>query len=86
MNRTDLLNQLAALDFALLDLQLFLNTHPQNGEALQMYADCLRQSTAVRNAFEQRFGPLTPRCCADDGKWLWGEQPWPWQLEEGSAL
>jgi spore coat protein JB len=84
MNRAGLLHQITLLDFMAVDLQLFLNTHPQNTEALQMYNDCVANSDDARRQYEKTFGPLSGYRSSNPDGWQWMNEPWPWQLQEGS--
>jgi len=76
-----LLRELTILDFAAVDLQLFLNTHPTDADALQMYNDCTENARQVRERYEQQFGPLTSFRAPSHNTWQWSEEPWPWQAE-----
>ena len=84
--RDALLKQLTILDFTAVDLQLFLNTHPQNTEALEMYNDCIENADKVRKTYEQQFGPLTGFRSEGQTDWSWSHQPWPWQAEYNFSL
>ena len=84
LNREELLKKLTQLDFMALDLQLYLNTHPQDTEALEMYNDCIQGAQATREKYEANFGPLTAfrsegQTCDETGGWAWVNCPWPWQ-------
>ena len=79
MEKENLLRQLTVLDFAAIDLQLFLNTHPENTEALAMYNNCVEHSREVRKVYEQQFGPLTGFREQSPNEWTWQNKPWPWQ-------
>ena len=83
LNREALLKQLTMLDFTAVDLQLYLNTHPTDSQALEMYNDCVTASQAVRERYESEFGPLTgfrsEGQTSGDGCWAWNDCPWPWQ-------
>ena len=82
MNRDALLREITILDFTAVDLGLYLNTHPEDSEALEMYNDCIRSSKAARGEYEQQFGPLTgARSEAQSGAWTWKDNPWPWTEE-----
>lgn len=79
MDREALLRHLTILDFMALDLHLYLNTHPEDSEALEMYNDCVTRSAQVRQQFEENFGPLTAFRSVAQEDWPWNNCPWPWQ-------
>jgi spore coat protein JB len=76
-----LMEDLQAVDFVLIELNLYLDTHPEDLEALKQFNTFAQQSQALRRTFEERFGPLL-----GGGKsfstfpWAWKEPPWPWQI------
>lgn len=75
-----LLQQIHAYDFALIEMNLYLDTHPCDQAAMEKLA-CLRRERAEKVAlYEQEFGPLivtaadiTGECC-----FAWVNNPWPW--------
>lgn len=51
--------QLQALEFVVLELGIYLDTHPQDTEALALFRQYTAMEKAARAAYEDRFGPLT---------------------------
>ena len=84
--REALLKQLTILDFTSTDLQLYLNTHPQDSEALEMYNDCTENAFNVRKTYEQQYGPLMGFRSEGQTDWTWFNEPWPWQAEFNFSL
>jgi len=79
LDREALLRQITILDFMALDLHLYLNTHPDDNEALEMYNDCITNGDKARHQFEEDFGPLTAFRSDGQAGWTWNRCPWPWQ-------
>lgn len=79
-NREKLLREVMAADFTLIDLNLYLNTHPQDQKTINIFNNMTQKAKMLRNNYENLYGPLTPtspsRC-----PWQWIENPWPWELE-----
>ena len=75
--REDLLIDLSALDFMLTDLNLYLDTHPCDVNALMLYNNVKAQADIYRNRFVDSFGPLTRGSTSCD-VWNWIDNPWPW--------
>ncbi len=73
------LKDLMALDFKLYDLQLYLNTHPFDKEALALYQDVADEAEVARAEYEEKYGPLKAANAATDCEWLWIKNPWPWE-------
>jgi len=81
-NRDDLLYKLTALDFMLVDLALFLNTHPDEREAVDEYNKVVNEADRIRAVYENHFGPLCSyRSKNQAPTWIWSDDPWPWSTE-----
>lgn len=76
--REILMRKLATADFAATDLELFLDTHPNNGEILEKADEYREKAEQLRKEYEKNFGPLTSN--TDNArKWQWIKAPWPWE-------
>lgn len=88
MEREALLKNLMELDFIAVDLGLYLNTHPADGEAIQAYNQVISAADAVRTKYEENFGPMCSfrSYAADTEAWQWENAPWPWQADANFSL
>lgn len=78
------LGELQALEFVLLELGLYLDTHPQDAEAFALFQQYAALEKAGREQYEAQFGPLFMRSTADHpGFCCWQKDPWPWNFMEG---
>ncbi len=81
VNRTEKntpLGELMALSFAMHELGLYLDTHQNDAEAtklFQQYTDLYEQG---RRTYEAKYGPLQQSDGVSDGKYVWLQDPWPW--------
>ncbi len=76
-----LMRRIQAEDFAVYETVLYLDGHPENKKALAFYEKHLALLEALKNEYNQNFGPLTicdNRC---DSDWQWVNGPWPWEKE-----
>lgn len=73
----DLMRALMEADFFAQDLKLYLDTHPGDLRAVEMFREACRQYKACKAAFEDSFYPLTACSAGTDGKWNWPEGVWP---------
>ena len=80
--RSILLKRVQICDFALNDAALYLDTHPEDADALAYYKKYLDMRAAAVSDFESRFGPLTKGAYDGGKRWTWVDGPWPWQMEE----
>lgn len=87
MNREDILNKLTVLDFMAVDLQLFLDTHPDNEKAIEKYNEVIREADSVRCQYEKLYGPLCSfRSMSSAGEFRWINNPWPWSEKFNYSL
>ena len=80
MSRKELLKKLSAASFAVVDLQLFLDTHPKDAVALATMKKYMKEAALLRKEFESRFGPLMPQDIYGDTSFEWVNSPWPWDV------
>lgn len=80
--REIMLKKIGTYKFALKDLQLYLDTHPKDEGALQKFAEYKAILKPLVKDFESRFGPLTAKANDSTNKFLWINNPWPWDIEE----
>ncbi|AKS38714.1 spore coat protein CotJB [Anoxybacillus gonensis] len=77
----DLLHQLQAIDFVLVDLALYLNTHPNDYEAIRQFNERSLERRKLKKQFETQFGPLQQYGNSySQYPWDWSKTPWPWQV------
>ena len=81
MNRAELMRKIQETGFALYDLTLFLDTHPQNQMALDYFTDVQKNHTELQAEYEMMYGPLTAFDTNPEHGWTWIQDPWPWELE-----
>ena len=88
MDREKLLKALMELDFIAVDLGLYLNTHPNDQEAMQTYNQVITAADAVRMKYEEAYGPMCSfrSYAADTQDWQWRNKPWPWQKDANFSL
>lgn len=75
------LEQLQKIDFVLVELTLYLDTHPTDMQAIQQYNQLAQNRCAMAEAFELKFGPLMSFGQSFSRyPWQWVQTPWPWQV------
>ncbi len=76
-----MLEELQAVDFVLVELTLYLDTHPYDYDAIEQFNLYVRKSKELTNNFEAKFGPLMEFGKSySDYPWNWNDTPWPWQV------
>jgi spore coat protein JB len=77
----ELLEQLQAVDFALVDLTLYLDTHPQDYQAIQQFNQLAQKRKQLKKQYETSYGPLQQYGNSySNYPWNWDDAPWPWQV------
>lgn len=89
--RKELMHRIYVVGFALDEIVLFLDTHPQDEQAFSYYETLQNQYQELRGEYIAMFGPLSqfdvisgrPCSCNDSryrrATWSWGEAPMPWE-------
>lgn len=81
MERERMLREVMSLDFTLVDLNLYLDTHPTDQKAINYYNTIVQRSNALRQRFEQTYGPLLAYTFTSKSPWQWIDSPWPWEKQ-----
>lgn len=81
MSQERLLCYLNEVSFAVSDILLYLDTHPEDAQAMAFYRENVAARKEALKEYARRFGPLTIDT-ADDASstsWEWIEKPFPWE-------
>lgn len=80
MDRKDYMDKIRKLMFYLVDLNLYLDTHPKCKQATEDYKFLSEKYKALVCEYEQKYGPLTNfgTAFAQDPE-AWINTPWPWE-------
>ena len=65
--------------FAMDDVILYLDTHPDDRNALNYYRYVVALRKEAVKAYEASFGPLTIEDADDACTWSWLTERWPWE-------
>lgn len=77
------MRKVQAAAFAIDDVKLFLDSHPNDAEALCYFEKYQMLRKQLVKQYEEQYGPLTVYGVdAKGGAWTWTKEPWPWVGEE----
>lgn len=76
-----MLNDISIVDFVLVDLTLYLDTHPFDQEAMEYFNHYARIMNKMSRDFSMRYFPLTMELAESNKEWRWGAAPLPWEGE-----
>lgn len=78
------LGELQALEFVLLELGIYLDTHQDDEEAFVLFQQYAALEKAGREKYEAAYGPLFQSSAAGQKAFSsWICDPWPWDFREG---
>ncbi|HBV68927.1 MAG TPA: spore coat protein CotJB [Clostridiales bacterium] len=67
------------LEFALYDLALYLDTHPNDPIALYKHQVLADQHMQVQRAYESKYGIMSVMSRETGDTWRYINAPWPWE-------
>ncbi len=77
------LAELQALEFVLVELAIYLDTHQGDGEAFELYKQYATMEKEARERYESMHGPLMHRGVMNEKTWAsWLKDPWPWNYSK----
>lgn len=75
-----LLEQVQTYSFAAHDVNLFLDTHPEDKEAIELFNRYNTEADRLTKQYVSKYGPVT--IVENEGlnkyPWAWEQKPWPW--------
>lgn len=78
-----LMRRINAYQFALWELHIYLDTHPNDCKAAEKHEEYSKMLAELTAEYESKFGPIheNPHTA---NRWAWIASPWPWEnTEEG---
>ena len=80
--RENMMRRLQIASFAIDDIKLYLDTHPDDAEALEYFERYKTARNQIRQEYVSNYGPLTVETVnGAGGHWTWVDLPWPWEKE-----
>ena len=80
-DKATLMKRINMLSFAVDEAVLFLDTHPEDREALRFYHEMNAQRQKAVAEYTAEYGPLTAGSVTNAERWTWVDSPWPWKKE-----
>ena len=79
MNCKQMMEWVQMLCFCVLDMQLYLDTHPEDEEAFCYFKEVVEMYEKAKKKYEENCGPLTATASAEHGQFTWADMPLPWE-------
>lgn len=81
MGQGALFEAIRAISFVMDELRLYLDTHPKDKKALNMFLDYMKQRHDLIAEYTNKYGPIDSYYINSDGTWSWINEPMPWKAE-----
>lgn len=81
IDRRRLMQIITRASFAIDDVKLFLDTHPNCSQALAYYEKMEKVRNQAWREYTMRFGPLSAYDVNVRNSWDWNSAPLPWESE-----
>lgn len=75
--RDEMLEKIKCLNFSIIELSLYLDTHPNDDKALCLHRRYCKEFKELKDKYQKVYGPLSIYFPCN--KWRWLEEPWPWE-------
>lgn len=75
MTRAEMLQKIREYNFAIIELGLYLDTHPEDQKALCLHREYAKKLKELKDKYQKVYGPLSIYYPCN--KWRWIEEPWP---------
>ena len=75
------LHRLQAMNFAVSELGLYLDTHADDQEATDLFNQYVEQYADALRQYEKERGSTTQMGAALTGRYEWLDGPWPWDYD-----
>ena len=77
------LGELQALEFVVVELGLYLDTHRDDKEAFTLFQKYTALEREARTRYEAAYGPILRSSMETRESYDWLNDPWPWNYGEG---
>ena len=79
MNQKELYEWIMMLGFCAVDMMLYMDTHPDDEEALNYFNQCNTLYNAAKQSYQEQFGLLNAFSEQERFSWDWNTAPMPWE-------
>ena len=78
--KEELLYNYLSYEFALQELDLYLDIYPNNQDMIKLYNKYLDESNKSKKLYEESFGPISLNSnYLNNNTWSWLNNSWPWE-------
>lgn len=83
MSQESLLKKIQEVEFAAYDVRLFLDTHPYDEQALDLFTQLSATAKSLVQDYENAYGPITAGASPNETPFAWvaDDYAWPWVMK-----
>ena len=81
MSQGAMFEAIRQVSFVMDELRLFLDTHPKDRQALEMFLSNQEMRHRLIADYTEKYGPIDSYFINTDGTWSWANPPMPWKAE-----
>lgn len=78
-DRSRMLKDISIISFVVVELTLYLDTHPHDKEAMEYFNHYARLEKQLKQDFADKYYPLNATLSNDTKEWSWALAPMPWE-------
>lgn len=78
-SRDQMLRDIGIVDFVLVELMEYLDTHPSDRNAMEYFNHYAKIKNQMTKEFSQKYFPLVKDLAESNEDWRWGSAPLPWE-------
>lgn len=78
-HKEQMFHDISVVDFVVVELTEYLDTHPNDTEALEYFRHYSKIRNRMVEEFSQKYFPLTANYANCSTEWTWGAAPLPWE-------
>lgn len=79
-SQMNMLKEIMEICFCLTDINLYLDTHPNDERAVALHNTFSKKYKELINMYSMKYGPLT-NYDLSKYPWEYTNSPWPWEIE-----
>ncbi len=79
MDRRQLMQWIDEVSFAITEITLYLDTHPNDADALAFFNHYNEERRRAVALYSANYAPLTLDAIENCDYWRWALEPWPWE-------
>ena len=79
MTQNELKLEIQRYAFAAHDMQLYLDTHPNDAKAFSIFRSLIEKADELKTDYRVNYAPLSVNEAINYDSYIWNKGPWPWE-------